>query len=79
MEICSPIKNKLKNLLTTELFKGLNLFIFILTIVIAVIALIRVLKKDKFPDTETMPGGGILLSALILFIATYIVKQEFNE
>ncbi|NOY07330.1 MAG: hypothetical protein GXP33_00605 [Spirochaetes bacterium] len=104
----------------TELFKGLDLFIFILTIVIGVIAFIMAIKKDKeekeglpaydelstrikyksgyyaylasmymwlfifllkdkFPDTETMLGGGILLSALISVIAKYIVKQKFNE
>ena len=37
------------------------------------------LFKDKFPDVETMLGGGILLSALMSFIAKYIVKQKFNE
>jgi hypothetical protein len=35
--------------------------------------------KDKFPDIETMLGGGILLSALISFIAKYVVKQKLNE
>lgn len=37
------------------------------------------LLKDKFPDTETMLGGGILLSGLISFIITFFVKRNFNE
>ena len=37
------------------------------------------LLKDKFPDTETMLGGGILLSALISCMAKYVVKHKFNE
>jgi len=37
------------------------------------------LMKDKFPDNETMLGGGILLSALISYIAKYIVKKNFDE
>jgi len=37
------------------------------------------LMKDKFPDSETMLGGGILLSALISYIAKYIVKKNFDE
>ena len=37
------------------------------------------LFKDKFPDTETMLGGGILLSAAIAMIAKYVVKLKFNE
>ncbi len=37
------------------------------------------LLKDKFPDTETLLGGGILLAALISFITKIIVKQRFNE
>ncbi len=37
------------------------------------------LLKDKFPDTETMLGGGILLSGLISLIVTYAVKKKFNE
>jgi len=37
------------------------------------------LLKDKFPDTETMLGGGILLSAFISFIITIYVKRNFNE
>lgn len=37
------------------------------------------LFKDRFPDIETMIGGGILLSALIGFIAKVIVKKNLNE
>ena len=37
------------------------------------------LMKDKFPDVETMLGGGILLSALIGFITKVIVKRKLNE
>ena len=37
------------------------------------------LLKDIFPDTETMIGGGILLSALIGMISKIIVKQKLNE
>ncbi len=37
------------------------------------------LFRDLFPDTETMVGGGILLSGLIGFIAKIMVKQKFNE
>jgi len=36
------------------------------------------LFKDKFPDLETLLGGGILLSALISFIARLVVKKQFN-
>ena len=35
--------------------------------------------KSKFPDTETMLGGGILLSVLIFYISKIIVKRELNE
>ncbi len=35
--------------------------------------------KDKFPDTETMLGGGILLFALIFYVSKVIVKRGFNE
>jgi len=104
----------------TNLFRGLDLYIFILIIAVGVIALIRALKKDKeekegltiedelstlfkykagyyaylssmymwlfiflfkdkFPDVETMLGGGILLSALIGFITKAYVKSKFNE
>ena len=35
--------------------------------------------KDQFPNNETMIGGGILLSALISFIARIVVKNELNE
>jgi len=37
------------------------------------------LLKGKFPDTETMLGGGILLSALIFYISGIIVKRRLNE
>lgn len=37
------------------------------------------LFKDKFPNIESMLGGGILLSALIGFLAKLYVKQNFNE
>jgi len=101
------------------LFKGLNLFIFILIILLAALAFYNSFKKDKeekegipnedelstkikyksgyyayhtsmymwlfifilkdkFPDIETMLGGGILLSALISVIAKYYIKQNFN-
>jgi hypothetical protein len=106
----------------TDLFKGLglDLFIFILIILLAAIAFMKAIKrdreekeglpaddelstlikyksgyyaymasmymwffvfllKDKFPDTETMLGGGILLSALISCMAKYVVKNKFNE
>jgi hypothetical protein len=104
----------------TDLFKGLDLFIFILIVLLAAIAFMKAIKrdreekeglpaddelstlikyksgyyaymasmymwffvfllKDKFPDTETMLGGGILLSALILCMAKYVVKNKFNE
>ena len=90
----------------TTLFKGLDLYIFILIVLIGIIAFVSALRKDKeekqglpvedelsnllkyksgyyaylasmymwlfififkdkFPDIETMLGGGILLSALI--------------
>ncbi|NOY37127.1 MAG: hypothetical protein GXO83_06085 [Chlorobi bacterium] len=104
----------------TGLLKGIDLFIFILIVVIGIIAFISALKKDKekkeglppddelsmkikyksgyyaflvsmymwlfifilkdkFPDTETMLGGGILLSALIFAVTKYVIKQKFNE
>ena len=34
--------------------------------------------KDKFPDVETMLGGGILLSALISFIVGFVIKRRLN-
>jgi len=37
------------------------------------------LLKDKFPDTESMLGGGILLSALIFFITKVVVKRDLYE
>ena len=104
----------------TDLFKGLDLYIFILIVVFGIIAMIRAIKKDKeeqlglptedelsnkikyksgymaylgsmymwlfififndkFPDNETMIGGGILPSAFIGFIAKVIVKRGIYE
>jgi Ca2+/Na+ antiporter len=37
------------------------------------------LFKDKFPNIESMIGGGILLSGLIGFLSKSYVKQNFNE
>jgi peptidoglycan/LPS O-acetylase OafA/YrhL len=37
------------------------------------------LLRDKFPDTETMLGGGILISALLSFIISFYIKRIFNE
>ena len=37
------------------------------------------LFKYRFPDIETMLGGGILLSALIGYIAKIIVKRNLYE
>lgn len=37
------------------------------------------LFKDKFPDIETMLGGGILLSALIGYISKIVAKQKLND
>ncbi len=102
----------------TNLFKGLDLLVFSLIVIIGIIAFIQALKKDKdekeglpsddelslqikyksgyyaylssmymwlfifllkdkFPDTETMLGGGILLSAIIAFISKMLVKRNF--
>ena len=36
------------------------------------------LLRDKFPDVETMVGGGILLSALMAFISKIVVKKSLN-
>lgn len=104
----------------TELFKGLELIIVLLITIAGIMALIRVIKKDKnlneglpeddelstkikyksgyyaymatmyiwviifilkdlFPDKQSMLGGGILLSALISFVAKYFVKKNFYE
>ncbi len=35
--------------------------------------------KDKFPDTETMLGGGILLSAIIYMIIRATEKKKYLE
>jgi len=102
----------------TNLFKGLDLLVFSLIVILGIIAFVNALKKDKdekeglpaddelsnqikyksgyyaymasmymwlfifllkdnFPDTETMLGGGILLSALIAFISKMVVKRNF--
>ncbi len=37
------------------------------------------LFKDKFPDIESMIGGGILLSGLIGFISKIVVKKELYD
>jgi len=34
--------------------------------------------KDKFPNIESLIGGGVLLSSLIYFISILIVKREYN-
>jgi hypothetical protein len=103
----------------TNLFKGIDVFIFAIIIILGVVALINAYKKDKeeregypaedelstimkykagyyaylssmymwlfifllrdkFPDVETMVGGGILLSALIAFISKIKVKNSLN-
>jgi len=36
------------------------------------------LLKDKFPDIETMLGGGILLSAFMFYISKVVVKYNLN-
>ena len=36
------------------------------------------LFRDIFPDTETMVGGGILLSGVIGFVSKMMVKRNFN-
>lgn len=35
--------------------------------------------KDKFPDVETMLGGGILMSALISYVTKFFIKRGLNE
>jgi len=37
------------------------------------------LLKDNFPNTEAMLGGGILLSALMSYLAKYVVRRNLNE
>ncbi len=37
------------------------------------------LLKDKFPDTESMLGGGILLSAALAVITKFVIKYNFSE
>jgi len=36
------------------------------------------LLKDNFPNTEAMLGGGILLSALMSYLAKYVVRRNLN-
>lgn len=36
------------------------------------------LMKDKFPDIETLIGGGILLTALFSFLAKLYVKKQLH-
>lgn len=103
-----------------EIFKGPELIIFILVVVLGLFALAGALKKnkeenqgmttedelstkvkykagyfaflgsmymwlfiflakDKFPDNETMIGGGVLLSALIFYITKAVVKRNYHE
>lgn len=35
--------------------------------------------KDHFPDTETILGGGILFSSLIVIVSAVIIKHFNNE
>ena len=37
------------------------------------------LFRDAFPDTETLIGGGILLSAVIGFITKSLARSKFHE
>ena len=37
------------------------------------------LFKDRFPNNESMVGGGILLSAVLFFIAKLVVKKQLYE
>ncbi|NOZ34950.1 MAG: hypothetical protein GXO80_06595 [Chlorobi bacterium] len=37
------------------------------------------LFKDKFPNIESMLGGGVLLSAIIFGITKFIIKKEIND
>jgi Ca2+/Na+ antiporter len=102
-----------------DLFQGLDLYIFILIVLLGIVALIGAIRKDKdekagipvddelstlikyktgyhsflismylwlfifilkdkFPDTETMLGGGILLSAAIFYIVRVIIKRQWH-
>ena len=104
----------------TNIFQGLELYLFIAIILFGILALVIAFRKEKeqkegftiedelserlkykagyyaylgslymwliififhyrFPDTETMLGGGILLSAALGYIAKFIVKRQFNE
>jgi len=35
--------------------------------------------KDKFPNIESMLGGGVLLSAIIYGITKFIISKDYNE
>ena len=35
--------------------------------------------KDKFPNIESMIGGGILISVVLFYTSQYLVKRDFNE
>ena len=37
------------------------------------------LFQDMFPDTETLIGGGILISGIFGFVAKEIERRKFNE
>jgi hypothetical protein len=37
------------------------------------------LFRDKFPDVETMMGGGILVSGLLAMLTKLVLKHKFNE
>jgi len=104
----------------TNLFKGIDVFIFALIVIIGAAALINAYKKDKeeqngfpsedelstlvkfksgyyaylasmymwlfifllrdkFPDVETMMGGGILLSAFIAMVSKMVIKRRLHE
>jgi len=104
----------------TDLLKGIDLFIFILIVLLGVVAFVRALKKDKdeklglatedelsnlikyktgyytylysmymwllififkdkFPNTESIIGGGVLLSAVIYYITNYRIKQQLRK
>jgi len=104
----------------TYLLKGIDLFIFILIVLLGVVAFVRALKKDKeeqlglatedelsnlikyktgyytylysmymwlfififkdkFPNTESIIGGGVLLSAIIYYITNYRIKQQLRK
>lgn len=104
----------------TDLFKGIDLFIFILIVILGIVFFIRALKKDKeeklglatedelsnlikyktgyytylysmymwlfififkdkFPNTESMIGGGVLFSGLIYFFTKLKIASNLNK